>query len=124
MADKLPKKQPKKARGGTRERGPKGGTQPKRNPRKCGKVPKRTRDNHKKNDPKWDRGPAKRRTSRGGKAKGRGDGRRKAKKGTAQSRNQPTKSHKNHTRDQREAKEPGGNAKNLKRPRGSRTGGT
>ena len=31
MADKLPKKQPKRGRGGTRDRGPKGGTKPKCN---------------------------------------------------------------------------------------------
>ena len=47
-------------------------------------MPKRTRDNHKKSDPKWNRRPAK--NPRGGKAKGRGDGRRKAKNRAAQKR--------------------------------------
>ena len=117
MADKQPKKQPKKqgegqGRGGPREEPSQSATP------KCGKVPKKTRENHKKSDPKWDRGPAKRRTPRGGKAKGRGDGRRTAKKGAAQSRNPPTKSHKSHNRVQREAKKPGGKRMSLKRPRG------
>ena len=50
----------------------------------CPRGPEKTT---KKSDPKWDRGPTKRRTPRGGKAKGRGDGRRKAKKGDSPKKN-------------------------------------
>ena len=65
MADKLPKKQPKRGRGGTRERGPKGGTNLKNNP-KMRKGAQEDQRKPQKERPKVEPKASKKRTQRAG----------------------------------------------------------
>ena len=98
MPDKLPKKQPKRGRGGTRERGPKGGTKPKCNTKMRKGAQEDQRKAQKRATQSGTEGQQKEEPQGAGRQREGATAGEKPKKGTAQSRDPPIESQKNHNR--------------------------